>query len=556
MARDSMRRRSPPDGRQRECLTRHRSIRLLIAVVLSTMAAQASAQPLAHRGFMIDMTRMKEVDAYYFDLVDQLALFGYNALYLHFTDDQGLTIALESHPELVSPYAMSKETVRRLVRHASNAGIEIVPEVEAWGHAGWILDHHPQLADATDTGTLAMGNEAAYALLDAVIGEVTALFATSRYIHIGMDEAWFPAVPDTTADIDRQIAAHVKRVSEMVRSRGRTPMMWADMVTHRPRVLKELPRDIIMLDWRYWIHEDAAKTRTLKDAGFDVYTAPAIVWYETRVHPGPHNWENLRRMIGIAHRFELNGTVVTAWLPQRYPPGVLPHAIAYASYLMGDSAAITIADAMSRFTTSYFGSRDSALVSAFVRLAGIESARDDLMATFWIDSASFAARLTPESRARDAAYLQRTAGIAHDFRSVRPSVRERANDFAAYVVLTELLEFLGRRRALPAAVRHAIDAAGVERGRGNNGMAIDRLLTMAEEVRALDAARRSMITRLDQHWDRYRYPDHPLKSGSDGDPLIANSLMWWLKEESHHTYVNTDLVTLLETNAASIARKP
>jgi N-acetyl-beta-hexosaminidase len=62
----------------------------------------SGAQQLEHRGFMIDMTRMKEVDEYYFDLVDQLALFGYNALYLHFSDDQGLTVELESHPELVS----------------------------------------------------------------------------------------------------------------------------------------------------------------------------------------------------------------------------------------------------------------------------------------------------------------------------------------------------------------------------------------------------------------------------------------------------------------------
>ena len=86
---------------------------------------------------MIDMARMKEVDEYYFDLVDQLARFDYNALYLHFSDDQGLTVQLESHPELVSAHAMSRETVRRLVRHAADAGIEVIPEVEAWGHAGW-----------------------------------------------------------------------------------------------------------------------------------------------------------------------------------------------------------------------------------------------------------------------------------------------------------------------------------------------------------------------------------------------------------------------------------
>jgi hexosaminidase len=138
-------------------MTRHRSLQFITTLLLLTAAPGSSrGQQLEHRGFMIDMSRMKEVDEYYFDVVDQLALFGYNALYLHFSDDQGLTVELESHPELVSDYAMSQETVRRLIRHAASAGIEIIPEVEAWGHAGWILDVHPQLADSTDTGTLEM----------------------------------------------------------------------------------------------------------------------------------------------------------------------------------------------------------------------------------------------------------------------------------------------------------------------------------------------------------------------------------------------------------------
>lgn len=533
-------------------MIKQRSLQFITTLLLlASLPGNVRGQQLEHRGFMIDMTRMKEVDEYYFELVDQLALFGYNALYLHFSDDQGLTVELASHPELVSDHAMSRETVRRLIRHAAAAGIEIIPEVEAWGHAGWILDHHPELADSTDTGTLEMGNEAVYALLDEVIEEVAELFTSSRYIHIGMDEAWFPAVPDTTPGLDRQIAAHVNRVAGMVRRRDRTPMMWADMVTHRPRVLEELPDDIVMIDWRYWIDETAAESRALRDAGFTVITAPAIMWYETRVHPGTHSWENLRRMTAIAHELKLKGTVVTAWLPQRYPPGVLPHAMAYAAYLMEDTAAIALAPAMARFTASYFGSEDPELVAAFVRLAGIESSREDLLATFWSDPESFAARLTPANRARDAAYVSRTGGIADAFRGRSSAVQRNGATFESYVLLAELLEYLGRRRVLPAAVQEAIEAAETERSRGNPGMAIDRLQTMAAEVRALDTTRRSLILRLDALWDRYRYPDHPLKAAGG-----ANSLMWWLKEESQHDYAQSGLIEWLETTAAAISRRP
>ena len=527
-------------------MIRRRVFQLLILVLLPLAASGLYGQQLDHRGFMIDMSRMKERDEYYFDLVDQLALFGYNALYLHFSDDEGLTVQLESHPELVSKYAMSKETVRRLVEHATKAGIEIIPEVEAWGHAGWILDHHPQLADSTDTGTLAMGKEAVYALLDDVIGEVAGLFKESRYIHIGMDEAWYPAVPDTSAATDKQIAAHVKRVADMVRRRNRTPMMWADMVTHRPRVLAALPHDIVMVDWRYWINETAEQSRILQSAGFSVITAPAIMSYAVRVHPGPLNWENVRRMIGVARELKLQGTVVTAWLPQRYPPGVLPHAIAYSGYLMQDGA-ISLSEAMARFTRDYFGSRDSTLSAAFVRLAGIESAREDLQATFWHDSATFAARLSAENRARDAAYAMRTMGLADAFRAARGTARKNNDAYEAYVVLAELLEYLGRRRILPAAVQHAVDAAQAERARGNTGMARDRLETMITELRALEAQRQAIIGRLDAHWDRTRYPDHPLKQGGN-----SNSLMMWLKDEKYHSFSNKELVERMELETAKV----
>jgi hypothetical protein len=140
--------------------------------------------------------------------------------------------------------------------------------------------------------------------------------------------------------------------------------------------------------------------------------------------------------------------------------------------------------------------------------------------------------------------------LAHAFRSQRPAVQRNEDAYESYVLLAELLEFLGRRRALPAAVRYAIDAAEAERNRGNRGMAIDRLQTMAEEVRVLEATRRSLIGRLDDHWDRYRYSDHPLKNNGG-----ANSLMWWLKEQSQHTYAHSTLIEWLETTADTTRRQ-
>jgi hypothetical protein len=105
-------------------------------------------------------------------------------------------------------------------------------------------------------------------------------------------------------------------------------------------------------------------------------------------------------MTAIAHELKLMGTVVTAWLPQRYPPGVFPMPWRTPHISCKTPCPSPLPDAMARFTSSYFGSRIRRSLP-FVRLAGIESSRADLLATFWSDSASFAVRLTPENRARD-----------------------------------------------------------------------------------------------------------------------------------------------------------
>ncbi|MFW5973443.1 MAG: hypothetical protein ACOCTG_05565, partial [Bacteroidota bacterium] len=275
-----------------------------------------------------------------------------------------------------------------------------------------------------------------------------------------------------------------------------------------------------------------------------VITGPAIMWYETRVHPGPHNWENVRRLVGVARDLRLQGSVVTAWLPQRYVPGVLPHAIAYAGLLMQDPEMADPEVSMASFVHTYFGTDDPEVARAFVRLAGIESTRSDLFATFWSDEASFSERLTPENRAQDSAYLHRVAGLGHAFKRLEERIARNHQDFQAYVLLADLLEYLGSRRTLPAAVDYALAQAQVERERGNEGMAADRLATMTAHLHALRAARLHLIDRMNEHWDHYRYPDHPLKSG--GGP---NSLMWWLKDDRHHAFAEQELVERLESDS-------
>lgn len=498
------------------------------------MSAAQSLPALAHRGLMIDMAREKERDEYYFDLLDQLALFGYNALYLHFTDNEGCAIQLRSYPQFSTPYAMSQKTLAQLIAAGNERGIEIIPEIESWGHARWILAHFPALGDPVMPKiTLALGNEAVYPILDAVIGEVAELFP-GRYIHLGFDEAWWGEQKppnDGSEEVDLAIAAHTNRVCTSVFHRGKTPMLWDDMVVRRPRVLARIDKRVVMVNWEYWTDVTGERAKRLSTAGFAVVTGPALMWAACRVLPGPDNLENVRRMTGIAHDQHLMGTVTTVWLPQRYVPGVLPHAIAYAGRCMRDPSATDVAGAMAEFVSRYFGTDDQEIVAAFVQLSGIDNLAQDLDAAFWRTPEHFETRLKPEFRARDQAFAVAVAGLRGILARRADQVRRHQTDYQAYVLLGGVLEYLAARRNLPAAIQVALGSATDSLAGGRRQAAADRLRAVVAQMDSLERQRHALVAQLDCHWDSYRYSDDPLKRSGG-----TSSLMWYLTSEETNGY--------------------
>lgn len=193
----------------------------------------------SYRGAMLDVVRhffgVDEVCRF----IDVIALFKINVLHLHLTDDQGWRITVDSHPELTSiggatevdggPGGFySKDDFARIVEHAAQRFVTIVPEIDVPGHTNAALSSLPALNPdgnpvtpytGTEVGfsTLDTTSDATWAFLDDVFREV-AEQTPGPWLHFGGDESHV-----TPHDAYREF---VGRASRLVASHGKIPIAW------------------------------------------------------------------------------------------------------------------------------------------------------------------------------------------------------------------------------------------------------------------------------------------------------------------------------------------
>lgn len=221
------------------------------------------------RGLMIDVARHWQPMEVVKRNLDGMALVKLNVLHLHLSEDQGFRIESKTHPELQrrgsDGHYFTQDEIREIISYAADRGIRVVPEFDIPGHAtSWVVSH-PELASAPGPyvierkwgvcdPVLDPTNEAVYALLNDVLGEMAALFP-DPYFHIGGDEnngkQW-----SANAHIQAFIQEHGlknnaglhayfnRRVRDILAPHGKKLVGW-DEILH-----PDLPKDAIIHSWR------------------------------------------------------------------------------------------------------------------------------------------------------------------------------------------------------------------------------------------------------------------------------------------------------------------
>jgi hexosaminidase len=195
-----------------------------------------------YRGAMLDVARhfFKPADVRRF--IDYLALYKFNYLHLHLSDDQGWRIEIKSRPQLTAIGGSTQvgggpggfytqEEYRGLVDYAASNYITIVPEIDMPGHTNAALASYAELNcdgkatplyTGTDVGfsTLCTSKKYTYDFLADVFRELAGM-TPGPYIHIGGDESHVTKKED--------YIPFINQVQEMVAATGKQTVGWDDI---------------------------------------------------------------------------------------------------------------------------------------------------------------------------------------------------------------------------------------------------------------------------------------------------------------------------------------
>lgn len=229
---------------------------------------------------------------------------------------------------------LKEEELKEIIDYGKNLGIEVFPSLELSGHMEQILTlpefrrlsewHNPA------EGCLDLSNEEAkrfaYELLEEAVN-----FFPSRYIHIGGDETWALGRGRSLNKTWRfegpeLYEAHHAKMIEIVREKGKVPILWGDMISGMYRredgerwasLLKSsIWQSAVIANWDYSTHPKSHfkdKIRLLKDLGLEQIACPGLANWN-RYYPNfPVAIKNLENFLAAAKEEKTLGFLVTAW---------------------------------------------------------------------------------------------------------------------------------------------------------------------------------------------------------------------------------------------------
>lgn len=244
-----------------------------------------------NRGILIDISRNKiPTMETLFNFIDFMADIKLNQLQLY---TEGFSFAYPSFPKVwENGNPVTGEQIIELVEYCRERFIELVPNQNSFGHMNrWLarkefkkLAESPSgyinpYGDHESASTLNPMDPASLVLVEQLYNDLLPYFS-SDFFNVGLDEP-FELGEGKSKEICEKFGTgriyldYVLQVYNLVAKQNKTMMFWGDIIIKYPELIKELPRDIIALEWGYEDdHPYDDHCCKYQDAGIPFYVCP------------------------------------------------------------------------------------------------------------------------------------------------------------------------------------------------------------------------------------------------------------------------------------------
>ena len=198
---------------------------------------------------------------------------------------------------------ITPEETRELDKYCHENFIELVPSLSCFGHLYELLEtekykhlcelqNHKQMTHYWQQRmahhTIDPSNPESFEIIKSLIDQYLPLFTSDKF-NICCDETFdLGKGRNVGKDVGQLYVGFVKKVLDYVRSKGKHPMMWGDIINAHSEYIDELG-ETIFLSWGYGANEKPDTINKIRDAGKTQY-----------VCPGCNNWTSLIEMVQVS----------------------------------------------------------------------------------------------------------------------------------------------------------------------------------------------------------------------------------------------------------------
>lgn len=292
---------------------------------------QLSDKPdLKERGVLIDISRDKipTMDTL-IKMIDLFAMLKINHLQLYI---EGYPFAYESYPHIWEKETpITPDELRQIDIYCKSKFIELVANQNCLGHMQpWLVnDEFNHLSECPDGFIFARGervppatidptNDSAIEFVENLMDDLLPNFSSDKF-NVNLDEP-FELGRGASKDIVEKHGLgqlyldYICKIHKSVSKRGKKMMMWGDVISKHPDIMKNLSKDISIIEWGYESdHPFDDKCRQLSQHGVDFYLAPGTSSWRS-LGGRTHNMkQNILNCVYHAKKYGAKGVINTDW---------------------------------------------------------------------------------------------------------------------------------------------------------------------------------------------------------------------------------------------------